>query len=72
MPKHSRIYTDLIPIMEDVITRYMSDVVSRDYPGPSETVNMVPDELEAFAKDMKWGTQAGRDRSGQRLDQNRL
>ena len=26
VPKHSRIYTDLIPIMEDVITRYMDDV----------------------------------------------
>ena len=34
VPRHSRIYTDLIPIMEDVITRYMDDVKSRDYPGP--------------------------------------
>lgn len=54
VPKHSRIYTDLIPIMEDVITRYMKDVVDRDYPGPKETINMQPDELEAFARDMKW------------------
>ncbi len=54
VPKHSRIYTDLIPIMEDVITRYMKDVVDRDYPGPKETVNMAADELEAFARDMKW------------------
>ena len=53
VPKHSRIYTDLIPIMEDVITRYMKDVVDRDYPGPKETINMQPDELEAFARDMK-------------------
>ena len=31
VPKHSRIYTDLIPIMEDVvISRYMSDVKDRD------------------------------------------
>lgn len=54
VPKHSRIYTDLIPIMEDVISRYMKDVVERDYPGPKETVHMPEDELEAFAKEMKW------------------
>jgi len=54
VPKHSRIYTDLIPIMEDVISRYMKDVVERDYPGPKETVHMPEDELQAFAKEMKW------------------
>ena len=54
VPRHSRIYTDLIPIMEDVITRYMDDVKSRDYPGEKETVFMPEDELKQFAKDMKW------------------
>jgi 3-methyl-2-oxobutanoate hydroxymethyltransferase len=54
VPKHSRIYTDLIPIMEDVISRYMKDVVERDYPGPKETVHMPDEELEAFAKEMRW------------------
>jgi len=54
VPRHSRIYTDLIPIMEDVITRYMADVVSRDYPGPENTVYMKDDEVSAFAKEMKW------------------
>ena len=54
VPKHSRIYTDLIPIMEDVISRYMKDVVTRDYPGPKETVQMDPEELKIFAKEMKW------------------
>ena len=54
VPRHSRIYTDLIPIMEDVINRYMADVRSRSYPGPKETVFMEPEELTAFAKDMKW------------------
>jgi 3-methyl-2-oxobutanoate hydroxymethyltransferase len=54
VPRHSRIYTDLIPIIEDVITRYMADVRSRSYPGPKETVFMEPDELVKFAKDMKW------------------
>lgn len=54
VPRHSRIYTDLIPIMEDVITRYMNDVKDRDYPGEKETVFMPDDELKKFAKDMKW------------------
>jgi 3-methyl-2-oxobutanoate hydroxymethyltransferase len=54
VPRHSRIYTDLIPIMEDVISRYMKDVVSRSYPGPKETVFMSPEEALAFAGDMKW------------------
>ena len=56
VPRHSRIYTDLIPIMEDVITRYMADVKSRDYPGEKETVFMSPDEVRQFAKDMNWDT----------------
>ena len=54
VPRHSRIYTDLIPIMEDVISRYMKDVTTRSYPGPKETVFMEKEELTAFAKDMKW------------------
>ncbi len=54
VPRHSRIYTDLIPIMEDVITRYMNDVKSRDYPAAKETVFMPPEELKTFAKEMKW------------------
>ena len=54
VPKHSRIYTDLIPIMEDVITRYMDDVKTRNYPGPENTINMPEAELRQFAKDMKW------------------
>jgi 3-methyl-2-oxobutanoate hydroxymethyltransferase len=54
VPRHSRIYTDLIPIMEDVISRYMKDVVNRDYPGPKETVFMSPEECLLFAQDLKW------------------
>ena len=33
VPRHSRIYTDLMPIMEDVISRYMKDVVIADLSG---------------------------------------
>jgi 3-methyl-2-oxobutanoate hydroxymethyltransferase len=54
VPRHSRIYTDLIPIFEDVLTRYMNDVKSRDYPGPKETVFMDDTEVEAFAKELGW------------------
>ena len=54
VPRHSRIYTDLIPIMEDVITRYMNDVVSRSYPAEKETVFMAAEECKAFATEMKW------------------
>ena len=54
LPRHSRVYTDLIPIMEDVITRYMKDVADHDYPAAKETVFMNPDECLTFAKEMKW------------------
>jgi 3-methyl-2-oxobutanoate hydroxymethyltransferase len=54
VPRHSRIYTDLIPIMEDVISRYMDDVKTRSYPGPKETVFMDAEQLRTFANEMKW------------------
>ncbi|MEK9673750.1 MAG: 3-methyl-2-oxobutanoate hydroxymethyltransferase [Rhodospirillaceae bacterium] len=54
VPRHSKIYEDLIPIMERVITGYMDDVKTRAYPGPEHTVYMADDELAAFAKAVKW------------------
>src|SRR6201997_5819315 len=54
VPRHSRIYTDRTPIMEDVIARYMKDVTSRSYPAEKETVFMSPEECKAFATEMKW------------------
>jgi 3-methyl-2-oxobutanoate hydroxymethyltransferase len=53
-PRHSKIYTDLIPIIEDVYTRYAADVKARAYPGPEHTVYMAPQELERFAKQVGW------------------
>src|ERR1700730_3503037 len=53
-PRHSKIYTDLIPIIEDVYTRYAADVRNRTYPGPEHTVYMAPSELERFAKSVGW------------------
>ena len=54
VPRHSKIYEDLIPIMERVITDYMDDIRTRTYPGPEHTVYMKDEELESFAKDVGW------------------
>ena len=54
VPRHSKIYEDLIPIMERVVTDYMSDVRDRTYPGPEHTVYMKSQELEQFARDTRW------------------
>jgi 3-methyl-2-oxobutanoate hydroxymethyltransferase len=54
VPRHSKIYTDLIPIMEDVFTRYREDVRERVYPGPEHTVYMDPEELKKFAAAVDW------------------
>jgi 3-methyl-2-oxobutanoate hydroxymethyltransferase len=54
VPRHSKIYTDLIPIIEDVYKRYMADVRNHDYPGPEHTVYMKDEEREKFKKLMGW------------------
>ncbi len=64
VPRHSRIYTDLIPIMEYVLTRYMSDVRTRSYPGPQETVFMADVEALEFAKALKWDRKIDELKSG--------
>ena len=53
-PRHSKVYTDLIPIMEDVFTRYRDEVKAQIYPGPEQTVFMSDEEALKFAKKMKW------------------
>ena len=53
-PRHSKIYTDLIPIMEDVFTRYRDEVREHVYPGPEHTVYMDEDERKKFVDMMKW------------------
>jgi len=62
VPRHSKIYTDLIPIIEDVYKRYMADVRSRAYPAPEHTVYMAEPELDKFMKMMQWSpkTKPGR------------
>jgi 3-methyl-2-oxobutanoate hydroxymethyltransferase len=53
-PRHSKIYTDFIPIMEDVFTRYRDEVKAKVYPGPEHSVFMGESELEKFARAMQW------------------
>ena len=55
-PRHSKIYHDLIPIMENVFTQYRDEVKSRVYPGPEHTVYMNDQEIAKFAKEMNWDT----------------
>lgn len=51
-PRHSKIYIDLVPILEDGYQRYMYDVVNRAYPGTEHTVFMKPEEFELFREMM--------------------
>ena len=53
-PRHSKIYTDFIPIIEDVFTRYRDEVKAKVYPGPEHSVFMEESELERFARAMEW------------------
>ena len=54
VPRHSKVYTDLIPIMEDVFIRYREEVRDHVYPGPEHTIYMPDEDVAQFAKDMKW------------------
>ena len=54
VPRHSKIYTDLIPIIEDVYLRYMDDVRNRVYPGPEHTAYMADAELGKLMKALDW------------------
>ena len=59
VPRHSKIYTDLIPIMEDVFTRYRDEVRDHTYPGPEHTVYMPEDERKEFQALMQWSPTEG-------------
>ena len=58
-PRHSKIYTDLIPIMEDVFTRYRDEVRDHIYPGPEHTVYMPEGERKEFQAMMQWSPKEG-------------
>jgi 3-methyl-2-oxobutanoate hydroxymethyltransferase len=54
VPRHSKIYTDMVPILEDGYSRYMEDVRTRKYPAKEHSVFMSDDELEKFRDLMGW------------------
>lgn len=54
VPRHSKIYVDLIPILEKVYLDYMDDVRNHVYPGPEHTVFMKEDELARFKELVHW------------------
>jgi 3-methyl-2-oxobutanoate hydroxymethyltransferase len=54
VPRHSKIYRDLVPILEGGYQDYIDDVKARRYPGPEHTVFMKPEELDKFAKVVGW------------------
>jgi len=53
-PRHAKVYTDFIPIIEDVYTKYRDEVKAKIYPGPEHSVLMSVEEAEKFARMMKW------------------
>ena len=53
-PRHSKIYTDLVPILEKGLGDYRDDVRARRYPGPEHTVFMKPEELARFKEMTGW------------------
>uniref|UniRef100_A0A7C2WQ13 3-methyl-2-oxobutanoate hydroxymethyltransferase n=1 Tax=Thermorudis sp. TaxID=1969470 RepID=A0A7C2WQ13_9BACT len=53
-PRHSKIYVELFPIIEEVLRSYKRDVETRTYPGPEHTVFMKPEELAKFRQMVNW------------------
>jgi 3-methyl-2-oxobutanoate hydroxymethyltransferase len=58
-PRHSKIYHDLIPIIEDVFTSYRDEVRDHVYPGPEHTVYMPEDQRKDFFAMMQWSPKEG-------------
>lgn len=53
VPRHSKIYFDIIPVFEKVFRDYRDEVRDRIYPGPEHTVFMKDEEREKFLQMMK-------------------
>ena len=54
VPRHSKIYVDLVPILEKGLSDYRDEVRSRVYPGKEHTVFMKEDELARFRDLVGW------------------
>ena len=53
-PRHSKVYHNMVPVMEKVYSDYASDVKNHVYPAPEHSVYMKDDQLLKFAQEMKW------------------
>ena len=53
-PRHSKIYCDLVPLIEKGLTDYRDEVRQRIYPGREHTVFMKEDELNKFKDKVGW------------------
>lgn len=58
VPRHSKIYVDLVPIIEGGYKEYMREVKERAYPGKEHTVFMKEDELNKFKETVGWNKKA--------------
>jgi len=54
VPRHSKIYADLVPILEKGLSDYRDEVRSRVYPGKEHTVFMKDEELARFKEMQGW------------------
>ena len=54
VPRHSKIYVDLVPIIEKGLSDYRDEVRARIYPGKEHTVFMKEDELARFRDLVGW------------------
>ena len=54
VPRHSKIYVDLVPILEKGLSDYRDEVRSRVYPGKEHSVYMKEDELKKFSDMIGW------------------
>ncbi|HUL40638.1 MAG TPA: 3-methyl-2-oxobutanoate hydroxymethyltransferase [Burkholderiales bacterium] len=54
VPRHSKIYCDLVPIIEKGLTDYRDEVRKRIYPGKEHTVYMKDNELKKFKDTIGW------------------
>lgn len=53
-PRHSKIYKDFIPLIEEVYGQYIEDVRTRRYPAPEHTVTMSDEERKRFEELVDW------------------
>lgn len=54
LPRHSKVYVEMVPMIEKVYKDYIADVQARVYPGKEHTVFMKPEELERFRDLVEW------------------